>query len=113
MRTRSGGILRDVAPANAYPTADGHDVVIAGNADAVFARLAHGDGNDPTSRPTTRRTKRVPPHQHELDEEIARWTSTMPAAELLALLQAHEVPVGLDQPRARPPRRTRTSRRAT
>ena len=24
------GILRDVAPANAYPTADGHDVVIAG-----------------------------------------------------------------------------------
>jgi crotonobetainyl-CoA:carnitine CoA-transferase CaiB-like acyl-CoA transferase len=40
VRERSGGVLRGVAPANAYPTADGHDVVIAANADAVFARLA-------------------------------------------------------------------------
>ena len=69
VRTRSGGILRDVAPANAYPTADGHDVVIAGNADAVFARLsvamerpdlatdvrhARGAGRAPGSSSTTR-----------------------------------------------------------
>ena len=40
VRGRSGGFLPGVAPSNAYPTADGRDVVIAANADAVFARLA-------------------------------------------------------------------------
>ena len=39
LRSRSGGTLRGVAPANAYPTRDGSEVLIAGNADAVFARL--------------------------------------------------------------------------
>ncbi len=38
-RTRNGGVLKGVAPSNAYPTSDDRDVVIAANADAVFARL--------------------------------------------------------------------------
>ncbi len=39
LRGRSGGTLPGVAPANAYPTSDGSEVLIAGNADTVFARL--------------------------------------------------------------------------
>ena len=39
VRGRSGGTLPGVAPANAYPTSDGTEVLIAGNADGVFARL--------------------------------------------------------------------------
>jgi crotonobetainyl-CoA:carnitine CoA-transferase CaiB-like acyl-CoA transferase len=49
-RTRSGGVLRDVAPANAYPTLDERDVVIAGNADAVFARLCEAMGRPDLAR---------------------------------------------------------------
>ena len=44
VRGRSGGALPGVAPSGAYPTADGSDVLIAGNADSVFARLCDAMG---------------------------------------------------------------------
>lgn len=94
VRGRTGGILRDVAPANAYPTADGHDVVIAGNADAVFARLAAAMQRPDLAREYATHEARAE-HQQQLDDEIARWTATMRSDELIALLRAHEVPVGL------------------
>ena len=37
-------MLPGVAPSNVYPTADGSEVVIAGNADSVFARLCDAMG---------------------------------------------------------------------
>jgi formyl-CoA transferase len=93
-RTRSGGILRDVAPANAYPTLDGHDVVIAGNADAVFARLCDAMNRPDLARDLASHEARAA-RQVPLDEEIAAWTSTMRADELIALLRSHDVPVGM------------------
>ncbi len=39
LRSRTGGVLPGVAPSNSYRSADGSDVLIAGNADAVFGRL--------------------------------------------------------------------------
>jgi formyl-CoA transferase len=96
VRARSGGVLPGVAPANAYPTADGHDVVIAANADAVFARLATAMG-----RPEWAADPRYATHaargirQAELDGEIAEWSVRHAAAHILALLRAHAVPVGL------------------
>src|SRR3546814_9813247 len=44
VRARSGSVLPGVAPSNVYPTADGAEVVVAGNADAVFARLCQAMG---------------------------------------------------------------------
>ncbi len=93
IRTRNGGVLRDVAPANAYPTADGRDVVIAGNADAVFARLCDAMHRPDLARDLATHEARAA-RQDELDAEIASWTATMTAGELLALLRTHEVPVG-------------------
>jgi crotonobetainyl-CoA:carnitine CoA-transferase CaiB-like acyl-CoA transferase len=93
-RTRSGGILRDVAPANAYPTLDGHDVVIAGNADAVFARLCEAMDRPDLARDLASHEARAE-RQGPLDEEIAAWTATMPADELIARLRARDVPVGM------------------
>ena len=93
IRTRHGGILRDVAPANAYPTADGLDVVIAGNADAVFARLCTAMGRDDLARDLASHEARAA-RQEELDHEIAAWTRTMTAEALMELLREHEVPVG-------------------
>ena len=93
-RTRSGGILRDVAPANAYPTVDGRDVVIAGNADAVFARLCDAMGRPDLARDLASHEARAE-RQDPLDREIAAWTATMTADDLIALLRAHDVPAGL------------------
>jgi len=92
-RTRSGGILHDVAPANAYPTLDGRDVVIAGNADAVFARLCDAMGRPDLARDLASHEARAA-HQGPLDAEIAAWTRTLTADDLIARLRAHDVPVG-------------------
>jgi crotonobetainyl-CoA:carnitine CoA-transferase CaiB-like acyl-CoA transferase len=95
LRNRSGGTLPGVAPANAYPTADGVDVLIAGNADSVFSRLATAmglpelAGDDRFATHTARGD-----HAHELDEAVADWTRTLPAEELLSTLSDHAVPAG-------------------
>ena len=95
-RTRNGGVLKGVAPSNAYPTSDDRDVVIAANADAVFARLC-----DAMDRPELATDGRYAQHeargqhQTELDVEIARWSSQRSADDLLARLERHSVPSGL------------------
>ncbi len=93
-RTRSGGVLRGVAPANAYPTLDCRDVVIAGNADAVFARLCVAMQRPELAREYATHEARAE-HQDALDDEIAAWTATVNADDLVGLLRAHDVPVGL------------------
>jgi formyl-CoA transferase/succinyl-CoA--D-citramalate CoA-transferase len=96
VRQRNGGVLTGVAPSNAYPTSDGRDVVIAANADAVFARLCEAMG-----RPELATDDRYARHeargarQAELDDEIAAWTAGSTADELLAVLERHSVPSGL------------------
>jgi crotonobetainyl-CoA:carnitine CoA-transferase CaiB-like acyl-CoA transferase len=93
IRTRSGGVLKDVAPANAYPTADGLDVVIAGNADAVYARLCVAMDRPDLAELVTHEARAA--KQDWLDEQIEAWTRTLPAGDLIELLNRHDVPVGL------------------
>jgi formyl-CoA transferase/succinyl-CoA--D-citramalate CoA-transferase len=93
IRTRSGGLLRDIAPANAYPTLDGRDVVIAGNADAVFARLCDAMGRPDLARDLATHEARAE-RQDDLDREISHWTRTLTADDLIARLREHDVPVG-------------------
>jgi formyl-CoA transferase len=94
IRGRSGGLLPGVAPSNAYPTADGRDVVIAANADAVFARLVVAMARPDLAEPYASHAARAA-GQRVLDAEVAAWTTTMPAAELLARLEEHSIPAGL------------------
>jgi formyl-CoA transferase/succinyl-CoA--D-citramalate CoA-transferase len=95
VRGRSGSVLPGVAPSNVYPTADGSDILIAGNADSVFARLCRAMG-----RPDLAADERYATHgargqrMEELDELIAAWTASMTAAEVLAVLEEHTVPAG-------------------
>ncbi|MEZ5267255.1 MAG: CoA transferase [Microthrixaceae bacterium] len=44
VRPRTGSILPNVAPANAYPTSDGREHLISGNQDTVWKRLAAAMG---------------------------------------------------------------------
>jgi formyl-CoA transferase/succinyl-CoA--D-citramalate CoA-transferase len=94
-RTRTGSVLPGVAPSNAYRTAEGSDVLIAANADSVFARLCAAMG-----RPELATDPRFVDHSSrgrnmaELDQLIAGWTGDLGADTLLALLSEHGVPAG-------------------
>lgn len=95
LRGRSGGALPGVAPASAYPTADGSDVLIAGNADSVFSRLCEAMGraelaSDP--RFSTHNARGI--NAAELDGLVADWTQTLPSEALLTRLTDHGVPGG-------------------
>lgn len=95
VRERSGGALPGIAPSNTYRTADGAFVVIAGNSDPIFRRLmqaigrpdlgeaeafAHNDGRAAQSA--------------QLDDAIEGWTRRHPIDQVLATLEAAEVPAG-------------------
>ncbi len=96
IRGRTGGILPGVAPSNAYPCADGKDVVVAANADPIFVRLAAAmDRPELAADARYRDFAARAAHQGELDAEIVAWTTSLPHDVVLARLQHHAVPVGL------------------
>src|SRR3546814_6254308 len=70
-------------------------VVVAGNADAVFARLCQAMG-----QPELATDERFATHgargdnMTELDELVGAWTSALPCEQLLAVLDEHGVPAG-------------------
>jgi formyl-CoA transferase/succinyl-CoA--D-citramalate CoA-transferase len=95
IRQRTGATLPGVAPSNLYPTSDNSWVVIGGNSDSVFRRLAEamrqqGLSSDPRFASHQARGQ----NQEELDNIIARWSVMHQRDELLALLNRHEVPCG-------------------
>jgi crotonobetainyl-CoA:carnitine CoA-transferase CaiB-like acyl-CoA transferase len=95
IRPRTGSILPNVAPANAYPTRDGKEHLISGNQDTIWRRLAAAMG-----RPELGEDPRYATHtarganQLELDQLIGEWSSTLDAEDLEATLNEHAVPNG-------------------
>ncbi|MEU8639443.1 CoA transferase [Amycolatopsis sp. NPDC048633] len=95
LRTRSGSVLPGVAPSNVYPAADDAQVVIAANADTVFARLAAAMGRpDLTTDPRYATHSARGERMAELDELISVWSSKLKSKDLIEQLQQHGVPVG-------------------
>ena len=95
VRERSGSILPGIAPSNVYPCAAGEMILIGGNGDTVFARLAQTMG-----RPDLAKDPKFIDHasrgvnQGELDDLIADWTKDFTLDALLALLEADGIPSG-------------------
>jgi formyl-CoA transferase len=95
VRERSGSILPGIAPSNVYPCAAGEMILIGGNGDTVFARLAEAMG-----RPELATDPKFVSHaargtnQKELDEIIAAWTATWELAALIDHLEAGGIPCG-------------------
>jgi formyl-CoA transferase len=94
MRGRTGSILPGIAPSNAYRCADG-EMVIGGNQDGVFRRLAKAMGrpemaDDPRYATHATRGK----HQAELDRLIEAWTSTRTVEAVEAAMIGAGVPAG-------------------
>ena len=94
-RERTGSVLPNVSPSNVFPSADDDEVLIAANQDSVFARLAAA-----MNQPELATDSRYATHDargrnmEELDELIGRWSATIPADDLLELLNSAGVPAG-------------------
>jgi crotonobetainyl-CoA:carnitine CoA-transferase CaiB-like acyl-CoA transferase len=93
VRGPSGTTITGVVPSNLYPCAGGEAVVIGANGVSLFRRLMEAAGRsdlarDPRLESNTGRVER----QAEIDEAIAAWTRTLPAAEVEARLVSAAVP---------------------
>jgi formyl-CoA transferase len=94
VRQPAGSALPGIAPSNAYACADGH-VLVAGNGDSIFKRLMKAIGRDdlaadPALADNTGRVRRV----DEIDGAIGAWTAPRTVTEVLAALDAAQVPAG-------------------
>jgi len=95
VRGPAGSAMPGIAPTNAYRCADGGYALIAGNGDSIFKRLMHCIGRadlaaDPDLADNTGRVARV----QELDAAIGAWAATLPVDQVLAALDAAQVPAG-------------------
>ncbi len=95
VRGRTGTVLPFVAPSNIYPTKEDDYVLIAANADNVFARLSKAIGH-----PEWPEDERYATHHargermQELDEMISDWTRGRGVEEILTTMAEAGVPAG-------------------
>ena len=96
VRERTGNIMPGITPSNTHRTRDGKFVTIGANGDAIFKRcmlaMQRGDlAADPTLGDNAGRDAR----RDELYGVIDRWVAEHDAAEVMAVLNAANVPAGL------------------
>ena len=95
IRERSGSALPGIAPSNLYPCADGSFVLIAGNADSLYRRLMSAIGRvDLRDDPALARNDGRAAQMQRIDDAIAQWTRGRTQSEVLAAMEAAEVPAG-------------------
>jgi crotonobetainyl-CoA:carnitine CoA-transferase CaiB-like acyl-CoA transferase len=94
VRERTGGALPGIVPSNTYTTADGENIVIAGNGDAIFKRLMIAIGRDDMANdPQLANNAGRVPRTQDIDDAIQAWCSAQPIDIALSVLQAADVPV--------------------
>ena len=93
VRERTGSILPGIAPTSAYRCSDGSYILIAGNGDSIFKRLALAMGRDDlASDPTLAHNDGRAARQAWLDHEIEAWTCERAPEVVLAAMEKAEVP---------------------
>ncbi|MGK0168671.1 MAG: crotonobetainyl-CoA:carnitine CoA-transferase CaiB-like acyl-CoA transferase [Gammaproteobacteria bacterium] len=95
VREPSGTTLTGIVPTNTYPCADGKYVIIGGNGDSIYQRLMRAAGrpdlaDDPQMADNAGRVV----HERVIDEAIAQWTASLPANEVLQIMEEAAVPAG-------------------
>jgi formyl-CoA transferase len=93
VRQPTGSRIPTAAPSNAYPTSDNKWILIAGNSDPIFARLAKLMGApdlpaDPRFQGNRNRVENVA----ELDKMIGAWTINYSSPDLNRMLEASDIP---------------------
>ena len=93
VRQPAGAALETASPTNTYPCADGRWLCVAGNSDAIFARLMVAIGRPELAADPAYATNGLRcANRAALDTAIAAWTRTLPARDAEAVLEAAEVP---------------------
>jgi crotonobetainyl-CoA:carnitine CoA-transferase CaiB-like acyl-CoA transferase len=93
VRERTGSILPGIAPTSAYRCSDGSYVLIAGNGDSIFKRLAIAMGRDDLAAdPTLAHNDGRAARQAWLDHEIETWTTKRTPEVVLAAMERAQVP---------------------
>ena len=95
IREPSGSTLTGIVPTNTYLCGDGKHVVIGANGDSIFVRLMRAMerpdiADDPRYADNAGRVE----HQAFIDGAIAVWTRARPSTDVIAKLEAADVPVG-------------------
>ena len=95
VREPSGSTITGIVPTNTYLCGDGKHVVIGANGDSIFIRLMQAMGRDDIAEDTRYADNpgRVE-HQDFIDGTIAVWTKALTSDEVIAALEAADVPVG-------------------
>jgi len=95
IREPAGTTVTGIVPTNTYRCKDDKYVVIGGNGDSIFKRLMHTIGRadmaaDEDLAHNPGRVKR----EREIDDAIAHWCTGLNSAQVIALLDGAQVPVG-------------------
>jgi len=94
VRNREGNRLANSAPLDNYPTADGKYVCIVAGSDTNFARLCKAmDRTDLIDDPRFLSLAGRAARSDEINDLVAAWTVTLPAATIEERCVAHDVPV--------------------
>jgi formyl-CoA transferase len=95
VRERAGSALPGIAPTNAYACRDGSYVLVGGNGDSIFKRLMQAIGRaDLADDPRFKHNDGRAAASGELDAAIGAWTAQRTRDEVLAVLDASQVPAG-------------------
>jgi formyl-CoA transferase len=95
VRERSGSALPGIVPSNAYKCSDGNYVLVAGNGDSIFRRLMAAIGRpDLEKDPALAHNDGRAAQTARIDGAIEAWTVQRTQDEVIAVLEAANVPVG-------------------
>ena len=95
IRQPSGSTITGIVPTNTYLCGDNKHVVIGANGDSIFVRLMQAmDMPDVAADPRYASNPGRVEHQAYLDGIIAVWCAARTSGEVIAALEAADVPVG-------------------
>ena len=95
IREPSGSTITGIVPTNTYLCGDAKHVVIGANGDSIFVRLMLAmDRSDIAEDPRYADNAGRVEHQEFIDGAIAVWTRARSSSDVIAQLEAAEVPVG-------------------
>ena len=96
VREPSGTTVTGIVPTNTYTCGDGKHVVIGGNGDSIYKRLMKAANRDDLAEhPEMQSNAGRVIHEREIDAALSEWCSAHEAAEIVAILEDVQVPVGL------------------
>lgn len=95
VREPSGSTVTGIVPTNTYRCRDGKFVIIGGNGDSIYKRLMHAAARpDLAEDPRLATNPGRVTHEAEIDAALSAWTATLSLPEVLAALDAAQVPAG-------------------